>query len=140
MFEPPEFDPTSKAKLIAITFDEASIRRGSSNIEHEREVAIFDILEGNSFALDGRDDGPYALHLGVDSAASSLFGYGMSLAATKQGGEHWRGLGQLRRRSPTVSRHDARCSWPDRSSRGRSCGRPRRDGPPGCCRSLTRRW
>ena len=34
---------------------------------------------------------PDALHLGVDSAASSLVGYGMSLAATKQGGEHWRG-------------------------------------------------
>jgi uncharacterized protein (UPF0262 family) len=65
MFEPPEFDLTSKAKLIAITFDEASIRRGSSNIEHEREVAVFDILEGNRFALDGRDGGPYALNLSI---------------------------------------------------------------------------
>ena len=65
MFEPPEFDPTSKAKLIAITFDEASIRRGSSNIEHEREVAVFDILEGNRFALDGRDGGPYTLNLSI---------------------------------------------------------------------------
>jgi hypothetical protein len=34
---------------------------------------------------------PDALHLGVDSAATSLLGYGVSLAATKQGGEHWRG-------------------------------------------------
>ena len=34
---------------------------------------------------------PDALHLDVDSTAGSLFGYGMSLAATKQGGEHWRG-------------------------------------------------
>jgi uncharacterized protein (UPF0262 family) len=65
MFEPPEFDPTSKAKLIAITFDEASIRRGSSNIEHEREVAVFDILEGNRFTLDGRDGGPYKLNLSI---------------------------------------------------------------------------
>ena len=65
MFEPPEFDPNSKAKLIAITFDEASIRRGSSNIEHEREVAVFDILEGNRFALDGRDGGPYTLNLSI---------------------------------------------------------------------------
>ena len=65
MFEPPEFDPTSTARLIAITFDEASIRRGSSNIEHEREVAVFDILEGNRFALDGRDGGPYKLTLGL---------------------------------------------------------------------------
>ena len=65
MFEPPEFDPTSKAKLVAITFDEDSIRRGSSNIEHEREVAVFDILEGNRFALDGRDGGPYTLNLSI---------------------------------------------------------------------------
>ena len=34
---------------------------------------------------------PDALHLEVDSSASSLFGYGMSVAATKQGGVHWRG-------------------------------------------------
>jgi uncharacterized protein (UPF0262 family) len=65
VFEPPEFDPTSKAKLVAITFDEESIRRGSSNIEHEREVAVFDILEGNRFTLDGRDGGPYTLNLSI---------------------------------------------------------------------------
>jgi uncharacterized protein (UPF0262 family) len=65
VFEPPEFDPNSKARLIAITFDEASIRRGSSNIEHEREVAVFDILEGNRFTLDGRDGGPYTLNLSI---------------------------------------------------------------------------
>ncbi len=28
-------------------------------------MAIFDILEGNSFALEGRDDGPYTLVLGI---------------------------------------------------------------------------
>ena len=65
MFEPPEFDPNSKSRLTAITLDEDSIRRGNSNIEHEREVAIFDILEGNSFVLEGRDDGPYTLDLSI---------------------------------------------------------------------------
>ena len=40
-------------------------RTSNSNIEHEREVAIFDILEGNSFALEGRDDGPYKLKLSL---------------------------------------------------------------------------
>jgi uncharacterized protein (UPF0262 family) len=65
MFEPPAFDPNSKAKLTAIRLDEASIRRANSNIEHEREVAIFDILEGNHFALEGRDDGPYTLDLSI---------------------------------------------------------------------------
>jgi uncharacterized protein (UPF0262 family) len=65
MFEPPEFDPSSNAKLTAITFDEASIGRGNPNIEQERQVAVFDILEGNRFTLEGRDGGPYALHLSI---------------------------------------------------------------------------
>jgi uncharacterized protein (UPF0262 family) len=65
MFEPPEFDPNSKSRLVAIRLDEGSIRRGNPNIEHEREVAIFDILEANSFALEGRDDGPYTLELSI---------------------------------------------------------------------------
>ena len=54
-----------KSRLIAITLDEKSTATSNSNIEHEREVAIFDILEGNSFTLDGRDDGPYTLNLGL---------------------------------------------------------------------------
>src|SRR3974390_735254 len=58
MFEPPEFDPNRKSPLIAINFDGASIRRGNPNIDHERDVAVFDILEANSFALSGRDEGP----------------------------------------------------------------------------------
>jgi uncharacterized protein (UPF0262 family) len=65
MFEPPEFDSSCKERLVAITFDEASIRRGDSNIEHEREVAVFDILEGNRFALDARNGGPYKLNLSI---------------------------------------------------------------------------
>jgi uncharacterized protein (UPF0262 family) len=65
MFEPPGSDPNSKARLTAIRLDEASIRRTSANIEHEREVAIFDILEANHFALEGRDDGPYSLDLSI---------------------------------------------------------------------------
>ena len=61
-----EMAPTpQKARLIAIHLDEASISRSNANIDHEREVAIFDILDGNSFALVGRDDGPYKLTLGI---------------------------------------------------------------------------
>ena len=64
MFEPP-VDPNSKARLVAITLDEASIRRANPNIEHEREVAIYDILESNKFELEGRDGGPWVLELGL---------------------------------------------------------------------------
>ena len=57
--------PGSRHRLSALSLDPASIKRGNINIEHEREVAIFDILEANHFELAGRDDGPYALVLGV---------------------------------------------------------------------------
>jgi uncharacterized protein (UPF0262 family) len=57
-------DP-ARARLVAIKLDEASIARGNSNTEHEREVAIYDILDSNSFVVEGRDDGPYALKLSI---------------------------------------------------------------------------
>lgn len=63
-FEPP-VDPNACGKLTSITLDPGSIRRSNANVEHEREVAIFDILEGNTFALDGREGGPYALTLAI---------------------------------------------------------------------------
>ncbi len=53
------------SRLIAVSLDQSSIAATNPNIEHEREVAIFDLLEGNSFALDDRDDGPYKLVLSV---------------------------------------------------------------------------
>ncbi len=52
-------------RLSEITLDPASIGRGNANIEHEREVAIYDLLDGNSFELEGRDDGPYKLTIGM---------------------------------------------------------------------------
>ena len=56
---------TDKSRLVAITLDDKSIATTNPNIEHEREVAIFDILESNKFELEGRDDGPYALNLSI---------------------------------------------------------------------------
>jgi uncharacterized protein (UPF0262 family) len=58
-------DGEPRNRLIEIKLDEQSIRRVTANVEHEREVAIFDILDANSFTLDGRDDGPYKLKLGI---------------------------------------------------------------------------
>lgn len=52
-------------RLISINLDAKSIRRTNPNIDHEREVAIYDILDANSFALEGRDEGPYKLILGI---------------------------------------------------------------------------
>jgi uncharacterized protein (UPF0262 family) len=52
-------------RLIAVTLDEASIGRGNPDQEHERAIAIYDILESNSFALPNHERGPYALHLSL---------------------------------------------------------------------------
>lgn len=55
----------SDAKLIEITLDESSIGRTTPEIEHEREVAIFDLLESNVFELEQGAGGPYILKLSV---------------------------------------------------------------------------
>ena len=52
-------------RLVAVTLDEASIGRGNPDQEHERAVAIYDIVEANSFAVPDHADGPYTLHLGI---------------------------------------------------------------------------
>lgn len=53
-----------RQRLIEITLDPKSIARSSNpNVDHEREVAIYDLLDSNSFSLVGRDDGPYKLIL-----------------------------------------------------------------------------
>jgi uncharacterized protein (UPF0262 family) len=53
-------------KLIAISLDEATVVRRNADIEHERKVAIFDLLEENSFHPMGDHAGPYHLHLGIE--------------------------------------------------------------------------
>ncbi|MGE0628885.1 MAG: UPF0262 family protein [Hyphomicrobiaceae bacterium] len=72
-------DPASpaspSARLIGIELDPGSIRRGAPNIDHEREVAIYDLLDANSFALPERDDGPYRLRLSI-SGDRLVFGIG----------------------------------------------------------------
>lgn len=54
-----------KNRLVAVTLDETSIGSSNRDIEHERAVAIYDLIEENSFAPVGHDDGPYALTLGI---------------------------------------------------------------------------
>lgn len=51
--------------LIGVTLDEASLGRGSPDQEHERAVAIYDLIERNSFGVSGHDGGPYLVHLAM---------------------------------------------------------------------------
>jgi uncharacterized protein (UPF0262 family) len=53
------------ARLVEVTLDETSIGRNTAEVEHEREVAIFDLLEQNRFALENHDTGPYTLKLSL---------------------------------------------------------------------------
>lgn len=52
-------------RLVEVTLDEQSIGRGSADIEHERAVAIYDLIEDNSFSPFGHDGGPYTLALSI---------------------------------------------------------------------------
>jgi uncharacterized protein (UPF0262 family) len=56
-------DPNDR--LVDITLDDQSIGRGTPDIEHERAVAIFDLLEENRFRPTGHTGGPYRLALAV---------------------------------------------------------------------------
>lgn len=53
----------TRQRLAAITVDEASLGRGTPDQEHERRLAIHEIVEANHFALPGHEGGPYALRL-----------------------------------------------------------------------------
>jgi uncharacterized protein (UPF0262 family) len=55
----------SSQRLAAVTLDEKSIGRSGPDIEHERAVAIYDLIEENTFAPVGHEGGPFALHLSI---------------------------------------------------------------------------
>jgi uncharacterized protein (UPF0262 family) len=59
----------SDARIIKVELDEATILWRNADIEQERRVAIFDLIEDNSFQpLREYDDGyagPYQLHMSV---------------------------------------------------------------------------
>ena len=56
---------SSGYRLVAVTLDEGSIGRSNPDIEHERAVAIYDLIEENVFHPVGHAAGPYTLHLGI---------------------------------------------------------------------------
>ncbi len=65
---PSKTPPAAKQRLVAVTLDEETIGRSNPDIEHERQVAIYDLLEQNSFAPVNDSNGPYALHLSINGS------------------------------------------------------------------------
>jgi uncharacterized protein (UPF0262 family) len=55
-------------RLVAVTLDEDSIGSPNRDVEHERAVAIYDLLEENSFAPLAEVEGPFALRLAIDGS------------------------------------------------------------------------
>lgn len=58
-------------RIIAIDLDERSILRRSADIEQERRIAIFDLLEANSFDVAGHD-GPFRVTLSVEEGRLAI--------------------------------------------------------------------
>ena len=58
-------DQEKSGRLAAVTLDEASLGSSNDDVEHERRVAIYDLIEQNNFRPVGDDGGPYTLQLGI---------------------------------------------------------------------------
>lgn len=64
--DPPGRGPAGRQRsIVKLQLDERSMLRRKPEIEHEREVAIFDLLEENIFTLtgDGAHPGPFHVYL-----------------------------------------------------------------------------
>src|SRR5437868_2403610 len=64
MTKPPR-DGDCQYRVVAVTLDEESIGRSGPDIEHERAIAIYDLIEENLFAPEGAHEGPFTLHIGI---------------------------------------------------------------------------
>lgn len=65
----------SDPRIIHVSLDERTILWRSADIEQERRIAIFDLLEDNHFAVQRHADayaGPYKLHLRVEEGRLAL--------------------------------------------------------------------
>jgi uncharacterized protein (UPF0262 family) len=57
-----------QARLVKLSLDEKSVVRRSPEVEHERAVAIYDLLEENSFTPAGGHPGPFGLRLRIEES------------------------------------------------------------------------
>ena len=57
---------SEKQRIVNIFLDEKSLVRRAAHVEHERKVAVYDLLEDNHFAPVGDDRGPYTHNLGIE--------------------------------------------------------------------------
>jgi uncharacterized protein (UPF0262 family) len=58
----------SPFRLVGVELDERTVVRRTREIEQEREIAIYDLLEANSFVPRDSEGGPYRLVLSVEES------------------------------------------------------------------------
>jgi uncharacterized protein (UPF0262 family) len=61
----PMTSATKRGRLVAIDLDEESIGRSTPDVDHERKVAIYDLVEDNVFEPVGCDAADFALKLSI---------------------------------------------------------------------------
>ena len=86
------------SKIIHIELDDSALPPPTAEIEQERKVAMFDLLEDNSFVLPKRDDhvvpdGPYRLALSI---RQKRLVFEISTDDTNEAGEFHLSLGPFR--------------------------------------------
>ena len=59
-------------RLVDVTLDEASLAPASTNAEHERRIALFDLKEANNFEVVGQARGPYLLTISLHEGRLAL--------------------------------------------------------------------
>lgn len=64
MSDQPKLDETA-GRLISVEIDEASVVRSTPDVEHERAVAIYDLVEDNRFRPSGHVGGEYRLKISI---------------------------------------------------------------------------
>ena len=52
-------------RLSEVRLDEASLAPANSDVEHDRRIALFDLMEASMFGIAGHDRGPYTLDLAM---------------------------------------------------------------------------
>ena len=58
--------------IVDLTLDEKTIVKRNPQIEHERAVAIFDLLQFNRFKLENGPDGPYKVKITLQEGSLLL--------------------------------------------------------------------
>jgi len=60
-------DP-GEQRIVKVVLDEKSVLRRNPDVEHERSVALFDLMEENRFAPVGGHPGPFHLEIGIEES------------------------------------------------------------------------